>query len=286
MAETSLDISELAPLLREAAFARLDPDSIDSYDERAVRLGLPVARELGRRYFRARVRGLEHVPDGAAMLVGNHNAGITFLEPFVMTAELYERFGTARPLHFIAHDAMVALPLLGNMLLKWGAVRGSHDNARRILAAGRRMVVFPGGNREAFRPFRERYRVDFAGHRGFARLAVELDVPVVPVANVGGHSTFIILRRGERLALALHLDKLIRSKTFPVMLSIPWGLTVGPVFHFPPPVRLDIELGEPIVPSRDLAHVPADGRADALYKSVEGRIQAMIDAIRARRRGT
>ena len=45
-------------------------------------------------------------------------------------------------------------------------------------------------------------RVDFDGRKGFVRLALDHDVPIVPVVAIGGQETALFLSRGERLAQA------------------------------------------------------------------------------------
>ena len=62
------------------------------------------------------------------------------------------------------------------------------------------MLVYPGGDYEVHRPSWERNRVDFGGRKGFIRLAIEQDVPIVPVVAIGGQETALFLSRGEHLA--------------------------------------------------------------------------------------
>ena len=64
------------------------------------------------------------------------------------------------------------------------------------------MLVYPGGDWEVNRPTWEANRIDFAGRRGFVKLALDAGVPIVPVVSVGGQETAIFLTHGERLAEA------------------------------------------------------------------------------------
>jgi 1-acyl-sn-glycerol-3-phosphate acyltransferase len=278
-------IAEDVSTLLDFARGGLDPDSPDNFDYRLVRLALAPVRAIARSYFRAKVLGIEKVPEGRAMIVGNHNSGITFLEPFMMGAEWYRQRGENDPLYFLAHDAMVSIPLLRTMLLKFGCVRASMENSLKVFEEGGKLVVYPGGNYEAFRKYSERNTVDFGGHRGFARLAVRSDVPVVPMLSIGGHETFFVLTRGERLARMLHTDKLLRSRAFPVSIALPWGISLGPVFHFPLPARCTVEFGEPFKPS-GVTEEGADEeqKVDIVYGETMERIQRMMDERASRRR--
>ncbi len=74
----------------------------------------------------------------------------------MMAAEYYELRGYDDPLFFLAHDTMVKIPVVKNFLIKCGCVRASYENSYRILDNGRKLVVFPGRNHEAFRTFKNR----------------------------------------------------------------------------------------------------------------------------------
>ena len=78
----------------------------------------------------------------------------------------------------------------------------SPENAQQALDAGAALLVYPGGDYEVHRPIWERNKVDFDGRKGFIRLALEADVPIVPVVSIGGQETALFLSRGERLARA------------------------------------------------------------------------------------
>lgn len=260
-------------------------DSTDNFDYSLVRLALAPVRAVARTYFRSEVLGIERVPEGRAMIVGNHNAGITFLEPFMMGAEWYRHHGKEDPLYFLAHDAMVGIPLLRNALLKFGCVRACEENARKLFDEGHKLVVFPGGNHEAFRKYSDRYRIDFGGHKGFARLAVETDVPIVPMLFIGGHETFFVLTRGERLGRLFHSEKLLHSRSFPIAIALPWGVMVGPFFHFPLPAKSTIEFGEPFRPSEVVRrNARKDRKVEAVFDETVDRLQEMMDVQAAKRR--
>ena len=62
----------------------------------------------------------------------------------------------------------------------WGAIRAAPGEALRTLARGHAVMVFPGGDFDAEKPFWRRDEVRFAGRRGWARLAIRAQVPVVP----------------------------------------------------------------------------------------------------------
>ncbi len=260
----------------------MDPDQVHPIDPDALSLVLPLI-DLLERYFRAEVRGVEHIPVGKALIVGNHNAGMTFLEPFLFGAAWYRQRGELDA-HGLGHDAIVGMPVVGNLLMMLGAVRASHANADTVFAMGRKVVVFPGGNYESFRPWTQRHRVDFGGHKGFVRLALRHGVPIVPLLSLGGHSTLFIVFRGERLARWTGLKRFFRSDALPLIIALPYGVFLGPNFHLPLPVKCTVVAGEPI----SLAGTrPEDAKdpqvVDRVYQQVVGQLQEMMDAeLRAR----
>jgi 1-acyl-sn-glycerol-3-phosphate acyltransferase len=265
---------------------RPDPGTPHELDPPLVAASVAAVQALNRVYCCA-VIGLERVPPGAALLVGNHNAGISFLDPFFFGAAWHERTAGSDPLHWLAHDAMLRLPVIGNLLLRVGGIRASHDTAMQALARGRKVVVYPGGNREAFRPWSERHRVDFGGHRGFARLALRAGVPIVPLLAHGSHGSFVVLTRGEKLAAWTGVRRHLRSPSFPIFLGLPWGVGVGPIFHLPLPVPSRVVIGEPLPLAAAGPPVAEDPAAvQQLYDRVVGRLQEMMDREVARDRRT
>src|SRR6476661_7069368 len=189
-------------------------------------------------YFRAEVRGLGNIPeDGPVLLVGNHSGGNLTPDTHVFTLAFSAYFGVERNFYQLAHNLVLSMPGLG-MLRKYGTVAASPDNARKALDSGAALLVYPGGDYEVHRPSWEGNKVDFDGRKGFLRLALEQNVPIVPVVAIGGQETALFLTRGERLARLLALDRLLRLKVLPVSLAMPWGLNVGDMLgHVPLPAK-------------------------------------------------
>jgi 1-acyl-sn-glycerol-3-phosphate acyltransferase len=234
------------PLLR-ALRARVDRDDPSSANDELIRSLTGPFERLGRAWYRLELDGWENLPDGPALLVGNHDSGTAFVEALCAGAQLV---GRGHKVTGLAHDAVIDAPLLGRVLAQVGGVRANHDSADRAFRAGRKVVVFPGGNLEAFRPWRDRHRVVFGGRKGFVRLALRHQVPIVPWVFCGGHSGFFVLRDGQRLARHWPPARWLRSDTWPVYVGLPWGVCIGPWPHIPLPVK---------VRSGFLPAIPTDG---------------------------
>src|SRR3954454_3165556 len=202
-------------------------DWLDARDPEYVRHVVPALRAWSEWYFRAEVTGLEHIPeDEPVLLVGNHSGGTLIADTFVFAQHFYDHFGPERAFHQLARDLVFEVPGVRASLSRFGTVPANPGNMRRALERGAALLVYPGGDHETYRPTWESDQIDFAGRTGFARLALELGVPIVPVVAVGGQETALFLGQGRDLARTLRLDQLLRLKVLPAQIAPPWGFTI------------------------------------------------------------
>lgn len=233
----------------DAGLRWYDPKSLDNWDPNLITKTLPSLSRLRDRYYHGTVLGLEQLPEGPFMLVGTHGGGPmnVFADNLVLFTSYYEATGISRPLYATALHLVFHLGPIGRLMAKYGAIDGNPVTARAALRKGFGVVVFPGGEEDMARTYWQRNQVDFRGHTGFARLALEEGVPIYPLAELGGHETEFVLTSGRKLAKALRLPKLVGLKTFPISLTVPWGITVGYLPYFPLPSRITMKVGPPMV---------------------------------------
>jgi 1-acyl-sn-glycerol-3-phosphate acyltransferase len=266
----------------QQAQRRIPRADLDERDPDFIRERLPLMWLLASLWFRGEVRGLGNVPDsGPVLLVGNHSGGNMTPDTIVFTLAFNTYFGVERACYQLAHNLVLSMPALGS-LRKFGTVAASPENARKALRSGAALLVYPGGDYEVHRPSWQRNRVDFDHRKGFIRLALQEDVPIVPVVSIGGQETALFLTRGERLARLLALDRLLRLKVLPISLALPWGLNVGDMLgHVPLPAKITIETLPPI----DLrAEFGPDPNVDEVYDHLMRLMQDTLDALAAERR--
>jgi 1-acyl-sn-glycerol-3-phosphate acyltransferase len=202
-------------------------DWLDAWDPGYVRTTLPALRAMSKLYFRAEVRGLDHIPaKGPVLLVGNHSGGTLIADTFVFAQAFYDHFGPLRRFHQLAHDLVFRVPGARASLSKYGTVPASPENMARALERDAALLVYPGGDHETYRPSWESDKIDFAGRTGFARLAIEHNVPIAPVVAIGGQETALFLGQGRDLARRLRLDRLFRLKVLPAQVAPPFGFTI------------------------------------------------------------
>ncbi len=189
-------------------------------------------RELAKaaaNWHRATLGGGEHLPEGPALLVGNH--GLFGLETPVFFYLVYQQ--TGRVPVGLADKTVFGAPPVKQILEQLGGVPGTRDNALSLLRAGRVVVCYPGGSREVFKGPERRYALQWERARGFARVAIEAQVPVIPFAGLGVDDTFLNFGHAP---LARRLFG---------RYAAPLALGLGPL---PLPVQLHFRLGAPLLP--------------------------------------
>src|SRR5215218_4166837 len=210
-----------------AGFRRQPDDWLDAWDPAYIRATLPALRAMSKVYFRAEVRGLSNIPaEGPILLVGNHSGGTLIADTFVFAQGFYDHFGPLRRFHQLAHDLVFRLPGARASLSRFGTVPASPENMTRALERDAALLVYAGGAHETYRPSWESAKIDLAGRTGFARLAIEHGVPIVPIVAIGGQETALFLGRGRRISKLLRLDSLLRLKVFPAQVAPPFGVTI------------------------------------------------------------
>jgi len=250
-------------------------EPVFQFDPDFMRKILPFMWRMSR-YFDAEVRGLERVPDGPVLLVGNHSGGFLTPDTTAFFDAWYRKFGLERPLVGLALDAAFAIPGFAKLMRRIGEIPATMANAGRALDAGAAVLVYPGGDYEVYRPWTERNRIEFNGHVGFIRLALAHGVPVVPVVGHGAHDSTIILTRGEDLARALRFDR-VRMHIFPLLWQVPWGLSPMALMGIPLPAKVTLHVEEPLDWSRFRPEDADDVRVlKECYEEITGVMQARL----------
>jgi len=152
--------------------------------------------------------GTENVPrNGGLIIAANHQ---TYIDPFWLSLPI------KRPTRYLAWSAAFKWPIVGKCLTWFGAwplaLEGSDPAAIRrslqCLCDGGAVVIFPEGGRSTASGELERFKA------GAVRLALEADVPILPVTIRGGNQVW---PRGWKFP---HLGKVV--------------ITYHPLYHISP----------------------------------------------------
>lgn len=257
------------------------PTPLEARDPAFVGKMVGAMRWLGERWFRWRVEGAHNLSAaGPALLVGNHNGGLFTWDALLIFVAIWDRFGPERALYSLGHDVLQFDPTLSRYGRRIGALRASHEEAERAFEAGHLVLVYPGSDFDSCRSFRDRSRIVFANRTGFIRLALRNRVPIIPVVSAGAQEQFIVLTRGDGIARALGLGKLLRAHVFPIALALPWGLTSGFFPHIPLPTQITLSFLPPI----RWDDLPPEAEHDEAvvrrcYEEVERTMQVELDRL-------
>jgi 1-acyl-sn-glycerol-3-phosphate acyltransferase len=215
-------------------------------DEGFIRAQQPFWNFLLDHYFRMEVRGWHRLPEPPCLIVGVHASGILPIDAYAFGFAWFREFGMERIPRGTAHDFLTSSPIIGDYLKKIGTIPASPEGIGAALAEGHDVVLYPGGDLDSMRPWTKRDEVVFGGRKGWIRMALEAQVPIVPVANTGASDTLFVLGGGETIAKTLRLDKLLRAKTFPIGFGFPLGLAPAAIPQIPLPAKLRSEILDPI----------------------------------------
>lgn len=217
-----------------------------------------------RHYFRVKSVGIENVPDtGPAMLVSNHSGGIP-ADAGMVIASLFFDHAPPRHCHGMVEKFAQSWPFLAPMFSRVGQLPGIPEHAKRLLADDRLLLVFPEGARGTGKLYRDRYQMVRFG-TGFMRIALEMGVPIIPLAFVGGEEALPTVYHSKSLA------KLTKTPYWPVP---PYLVPV------PLPVHCEIHFGEPL-------QLSGDGQeSDEVIAAHIGIVRERIESLIARGRGS
>lgn len=263
--------------------ADLDPEvtyDIDDRDPDYIRDTMALMWILASVWHRAEVRGLDRIPEGGSLVVGNHSGGITPPDAPIFATAFCSYFGVERPVFLLSHDTVMKYPGSGFMR-KWGMMPASRANVSMALSRGATVVVFPGGDYDVSRPTSQRNVIDFGGRKGFIRTALEHEVPIVPLVSVGAQESQWFISRGERLARFMQLDKVLRAKIMPVSFGFPFGISLG---GFPPNIPLPSKITTEVLDPIDPASFGKRPDIDQIYRHVTETMQRALDELAAERK--
>lgn len=151
------------------------------WNERTAQgLGLDVAALFIRYVYRfwhgQEFNGIEHIPPrGGAMVVWYH--GPMPCDYFALIAEVQFVYG--RQLMSIMDRCLKNLPFSDFFTKHMGCICEDRAHVVEQLGEGKIVGVAPGGSREAL--FGEGYSVEWGKREGFAHVAIDAKVPIIPV---------------------------------------------------------------------------------------------------------
>jgi 1-acyl-sn-glycerol-3-phosphate acyltransferase len=221
----------------------------------------PILYVLYKKYFRVEAAGLEKLPPGHALFIGNHGGQIP-LDAMMAGLALFLESDPPRIARPMVERWVPTVPFVSSLFTRIGAMIGDPENCRELLNHQQSVMVFPEGVRGSGKLFKDRYQLQRFG-TGFMRLALETKTPIVPVAVIGTEETYPSVFNFASLA------KLLGAPYFPIT---PFFPLLGPVGLLPVPSKVTVRFGDPIY---------FEGDANESEDLIREKVQQVKDALQA-----
>lgn len=225
---------------------RYDGTSLQLRDPSYIREVMPHMEFLFRYYFRVTARGFDRAPAGGSFLIaGNHSGGMNTPDTGMTMHAWFMQRGVEFPVFALVQRQVFGVPYLNVHVMKLGGIAATARMAVKALETGAPLALYPGAGDDVYRPYDERHTISFFGNDALIRLALRFGLAIVPVVTIGSHETLIVLDDGRKRAQRWGLES-IGIERVPLSLSFPAGVTFGIPLNIPLPVKLTIEMGNPI----------------------------------------
>ena len=248
-------LSRLNVELNSAGFDRwgLHPETLRKF--------APLLYLLYKKYFRVEATGLENIPDGRVLYIGNHGGQIP-LDAMMAGLALFLESEPPRISRAMVERWVPTVPFVSSLFTRIGAMIGDPNNCRDLLMHDQSVMVFPEGVRGSGKLFKDRYQLQRFG-TGFMRLALETNTPIIPVAIIGTEETYPSVMNLKNVA------KLIGAPYFPVT---PFFPLLGPLGLLPLPTKVTVRFGKPIY---------FEGKENESEDLIREKVQKVKDALQA-----
>jgi 1-acyl-sn-glycerol-3-phosphate acyltransferase len=211
-------------------------------------------------YWRIDHEGMERIPQtGGAVFVANHRGFMPLDAVMHLYLILAHRNRVTR---FLIIPSLLRFPYLCNFLTKLGGVVASQENARRLFEAGNLVGIFPEGIRGSFTPYKSTYKLRDFAKSGFAAIAIENQVPIVPSAVIGHSEIFPIIGRID----SSWVVKTLGWPYFPIAPMFP----LAPI---PLPSKWHVRVLDPVATT---CFRPSDARNPKLVRDFSRYIQEIV----------
>ncbi|XP_034825953.1 DGAT1/2-independent enzyme synthesizing storage lipids isoform X1 [Maniola hyperantus] len=175
------------------------------------------------------IRGIENIPDGPFLLIFYHGALPIDMYYFTARLLLFKR----RLMHTVADRFMFKIPGWASLLEGLCVIPGTVQTCAGVLKAGNSLAIAPGGVYEA--QFGDHYyRLNWKTRVGFAKVALEAKVPVVPMFTQNVREAFRTV--GWLRGICLRIYAATRIPLAPVYGGFPVKLVthLGPAIPYDP----------------------------------------------------
>lgn len=166
--------------------------------------------EIMSRYFRIKVEGTENIPRSGGAIIAPNHSGYSGFDAFLLGHHIYKK--TRRAPRILTHKLWFVNETTAIPMKKFGFIEATKKNGLKALDKNQLVVLFPEGEYGNFKPSNKAYHLQ-EFKRGFVRMAIEKQVPIVPTLILGAEETHINLAQ-------LKFTKYLRGTVLPLPLNI------------------------------------------------------------------
>lgn len=184
--------------------------------------------EIMRKYFRLEIEGLEYIPKRGAAIIAPNHSGFSGFDALILAHTIYRE--TRRIPRVLTHHFWFLTKTTAIPAHKMGFTEATYENGISALEKNNLIVIFPEGEKGNFKPTSKMYQLQ-EFRRGFVRMAVQTQSPIVPCLILGAEETHINLSQ-------LKFTKFLRGTILPLPLNViplpaRWKIKFLPPIYLP-----------------------------------------------------
>ena len=144
------------------------------------------------KYFRLEIEGLENIPKHGPSLITPNHSGFAGFDAAILAHEI--NGNCHRIPRVLTHHFWFISKFTAKNAKKLGFIEANMKNGVEHLKKNNLVVIFPEGEKGNFKPTSKRYHLE-EFKRGFIRMAIEAQCPIIPTLIIGAEETHINLKR-------------------------------------------------------------------------------------------
>ncbi|HPI41478.1 MAG TPA: lysophospholipid acyltransferase family protein [Pseudobdellovibrionaceae bacterium] len=180
--------------------------------------------ELMSKYFRVEIEGIENIPKKGAVIIAPNHSGYLGLDALLLNHVVQTR--AKRKVKIMTHHFWFLTESISIPAHRLGFIEATYKNGIDLLKKNQAIVLFPEGEIGNFKPSTEKYQLQ-EFKRGFVRMALETQSPIVPTLVLGAEESQINLKQ-------LKLTKFLKGTVLPLPLNIIPMPTKWKIIFLPP----------------------------------------------------
>lgn len=216
--------------------------------------------EILRKYFRLEVDGIQNIPRRGGVIIAPNHSGYSGFDAFLLGHIIQEE--AKRVPRILTHHFWFLTETTAIPANKMGFTEATYENGINALKKGQAIVLFPEGEQGNFKPTTDRYELQ-EFKRGFVRMALETQCPIVPAIILGAEETHINLK-------TLKFTKFLKGSVIPLPLNI-LPLPAKWRIHFLEPIKLPYKPSA--VDDNDLVHEIAQDIQERMQLAIEAELK-------------